>query len=302
MSGRVVAVTGGNGFIGRALVPLLRLAGHTVRTIGRAGSSDYRWDPVAGSLDAAALDGVDAVVHLAGASIAVRWTDRVRREIVASRTLGTRLIADAFSASAGAAAASRVLVSASAVGFYGDRGDELLDETSSSGDGFLADVVRQWESAAEPARAAGIRTVHPRMGVVLSPAGGALQRLLVPFRLGVGGRIGAGNQWMSWVSLDDAVRAIAFALDDGALRGAVNVVAPAPVTNAEFAAALARVLSRPAFLPVPAVALRAMFGEMADETLLASQRARPARLLAEGFRFAHPTLVEALQFELGRAA
>jgi hypothetical protein len=299
----VIAVTGASGFIGRALVPALRLAGHSVRTIGRGGSSDYRWDPAAGTIDAVALTGVDAVVHLAGANIAVRWTTRARREIVDSRTLGTRLIASAFAGSASrttGAASPRVLVSASAIGFYGDRGDALLDETSSTGDGFLADVVRQWEAAAEPARAAGIRTVHPRTGVVLSPGGGALQRLLTPFRLGVGGRIGAGTQWMSWVGLADTVRAITFALDHDALHGAVNVVAPEPATNIEFTATLARVLSRSAIFPVPAFALRTAFGAMADETLFASQRVQPARLLAAGFRFAHPALEDALRFELGR--
>lgn len=301
MTGRVIAVTGAGGFIGRALVPALRLAGCSVRTIGRGGTSDFRWDPEGGTIDAATLTGVDSVVHLAGTNIAVRWTARTRREIVDSRTLGTRLIASAFAASGGGATAPRVLVSASAIGFYGDRGDAPLDEASSTGDGFLADVVRQWESAAEPARTAGIRTVHPRTGVVLSPSGGALQRLLLPFQLGVGGRIGAGTQWMSWVSLDDTVRAIRFAIDHDTLHGAVNVVAPEPVTNAEFTTTLARVLSRPALVPVPAAALRLMFGAMADETLLASQRARPARLLAAGFRFAHPALDEALRFELRRA-
>jgi uncharacterized protein (TIGR01777 family) len=296
-----VAVTGASGFIGRALVPALGLAGCSVRTIGRGGTNDFRWDPEVGTIDSEALAGVDSVVHLAGTNIAVRWTARTRREIVDSRTLGTRLIASAFAASDGGATAPRVLVSASAIGFYGDRGNAPLDDASSIGDGFLADVVRQWESAAEPARAAGIRTVHARIGVVLSASGGALRRLLLPFRLGLGGRIGAGTQWMSWVSLDDTVRAIQFAIDDDTLYGAVNVVAPEPVTSAEFTTTLARVLSRPALVPVPAAALRLMFGAMADETLLASQRARPARLLSAGFRFSHPALDEALRFELGRA-
>lgn len=301
MSVRQVAVTGASGFIGRSLVPALRLAGHSVRTIGRGAGSDFRWDPASAAIDAAALHGVDAVVHLAGANIAVRWTARARREIVDSRTLGTKLIATAFAHAGHGRGVDRVLVSASAIGCYGNRDDALLDETSAPGDGFLADVVRQWEEAAAPAGAAGIRIVHSRTGLVLSPDGGALRRLLTPFRLGAGGRLGPGTQWMSWIALSDAVRAIAFAIDREGLHGAVNVVTPEPVTNATFTATLARVLARPALLPVPAVVLHAIFGAMADETLLASQRVHPSRLTAEGFRFAHPALDDALRFELGRA-
>jgi len=296
MNRRRVAVTGASGFIGGALVPALRRAGWAVHTIGRGAGNDVQWNPATGTVDAAALDGVDAVVHLAGASVAVRWTANARRQILESRTLGTRLIAGAMAASA---APPAVLVSASAIGFFGERGDAILDESSPGGDGFLAEVVRQWEAAADPARAAGIRTVHPRFGIVLNPAGGALQKLLTPFRLGAGGRIGTGAQWMSWVALHDVVRALTFALDTDAILGAVNVVAPQPVTNAEFAATLARVLGRPALLPVPAMALRALFGQMADETLLASQRVHPVRLEAAGFRFDHPALDEALRFEIG---
>ena len=302
MTGRQVAVTGATGFIGSALVPALRGAGHTVRTIGRGAANDFRWDPAAGTIDAAALDGVDAVVNLAGSNIAVRWTEAAKREIVESRTRSTELVARTLATARRGAAGSPVLVSGSAVGFYGDRGDEHLDDASPLGRGFLADAVRQWEASAEPARSAGIRTVHPRVGIVLNPRGGALKKLLLPFRLGLGGRAGPGRQWMSWVALDDVVRAFRFAIEQDSLHGPLNLVAPGPVPNRNFAVTLGSVLGRPAVVPVPAFVLHALFGAMADETLLASQRASPRRLLEEGFRFAHTDLGEALRFELGRGA
>lgn len=295
---RRVAVTGATGLLGDALVPFLRTGGHEVRTVGRGPRSDVRWDPARRAIDEDSLRGCDAVVHLAGEPIAARWTPARRRAILASRVEGTRLIAETC---ASMEPRPEVLVCASAIGAYGDRGDEWLDESSARGGDFLAEVVRAWEEAAEPARAAGIRVVHLRTGIVLSPAGGALQRMLTPFRLGVGGRLGAGRQWMSWVSREDVVGAVHFAIQERGVGGPVNVVAPEPVTNATFASTLGRVLHRPSLAPVPAFALRAMFGEMADGTILASQRVRPRALEAAGFRFLHPTLSSALRFELGLA-
>jgi len=294
---RRVAITGASGFLGGTLAAALRGDGVEVVTIGRGARSDVWWDPAAGRLDAGRLAGADAVIHLAGATIGRRWTRARKREIRESRTLGTRLLAQTI---ARLAPVPRVLVSASAIGYYGDRGDEWLTEESTPGDDFLAEVTREWERAADPARAAGVRVVHVRTGLVLSPSGGALPRLLPAFRLGLGGPLAHGRQWMSWIALGDLVRAFRVALDSGLLAGAVNVVSPSPVTNAEFTATLARVLRRPAFVPVPAFALRALFGEMADATLLASQRVRPARLLQAGFAFEHPTLDGALRHVLGR--
>jgi len=256
-----------------------------------------RWDPARGMLDAAGLEGVDTVVHLAGENVGRRWTAARRREIVESRVRGTRLLAESC---ARLTTKPEVLVSASAIGIYGVRGDEWLEESSATGDDFLAEVGRAWEDATAPARDAGIRVVHLRIGIVLNPAGGALAKMLLPFQLGVGGRLGSGRQWMSWISREDLVGAIHHALQTPSLQGPVNAVAPAPVTNAEFTRTLARVLRRPALAPVPAVALRALFGEMAQGTVLASQRVRPTVLEASGFRFAHPTLAQALRFELGR--
>lgn len=250
------------------------------------------WNPDRGELDPSSLDGLDAVVHLAGEPIGHRWTSARKTRIVRSRLDGTRLLAERI--------ASRenpppVLVSASAVGFYGDRGDELLDETSSRGSDFLAEVAGKWEGALAPARERGVRVVNARFGIVLSRAGGALGRMLLPFRLGVGGPLGSGNQWMSWIGLNDAVRAIEHALRTDSVQGPVNVVSPNPVTSAEFARALGRVLHRPAIFPVPAFVLRAMFGEMADATLLAGQRVEPRALRKSGFEWEMPRLEEALR-------
>ena len=258
---------------------------------------DIVWGPEAGRLDPHALDGVDAVVHLAGEPIAQRWTTATKRRIRESRVRGTELLAAAV---ASLARPPRVLVSGSAMGIYGDRGNEELDETSTVGGDFLAAVATEWEAAAEPAARAGIRVVKLRTGLVLSPGGGALAKLLLPFRMGVGGRVGSGRQWVSWIGLDDAVSAIIHAIGTEPLAGPVNLVAPAPVTNAELTATLARVLRRPAIVPVPAFALRLAFGEMGEATLLASQRIRPRRLLESGYRFRFPTLESALRHELGR--
>lgn len=292
-----VAITGASGFVGTSLVGELARAGHAVLTVGRARRSgpqpDIKWD-AATTLDAAALEGVDAVVHLAGESIAQRWTDEARRAIRDSRVQGTSLLARTL---ASLDRKPPVLVSMSAIGIYGDRGDEILDESAALGDGFLADVGRAWEAAADPARAAGIRVVHPRLGIVLSPDGGALEKLLPIFSLGVGGKIGSGRQWMSWISRTDVVRALAFMLSEASLEGAVNLVAPAPVTNADFTEVLGRVLRRPTFAPVPAFAIKLLYGAMGEATVIEGQRVLPTGLQQAGYTFAHPDLDAALRAE-----
>ena len=293
---RRVAITGATGFLGGALVPFLTTGGHRVRTIGRGAGSDARWDPASGRLDATALDGMDAVIHLAGSSVAERWTDATKREILESRLQGTRLIAEGC---ARATVKPEVLICASAVGIYGSPGDEKLDEQSALGDDFLAEVGRQWEAAAAPARDAGIRVVFLRTGIVLNPAGGALAKMITPMLLGAGGRLGSGRQWMSWISREDWVGAVHHALQTPGVEGALNLTAPEPVTNSTFTEALGRILHRPTLAAVPAFVLRALFGEMAGGTVLASQRAQPAALVRSGFAFAHPTLASALRFELG---
>jgi uncharacterized protein (TIGR01777 family) len=296
---RQVAVSGSSGMVGSALVRSLERDGYVVRRLVRSRPvterGDIHWDPEGGTIDAAQLEGIDAVVHLAGEPLDKRWTEEQKRKIRESRVEGTRLLAEAIAA---LDAPPAVLITASAMGIYGDRGDEPLDEESTGGTGFLADVVRGWEAATAPAAEAGVRVVNLRFGVVLSPSGGALGRMLLPVRLGAGGRLGSGKQWMSWVALSDAVRAIRFAIDDEALRGAVNVVAPTPVTNADFTRALGKALHRPAVMVVPAAALRLAFGEMADEALLASQRVYPRRLAQAGFHFDHPEIEGALRYEL----
>lgn len=287
-----IAITGASGLIGRALAASLLADGHAVVRIGRGADSDIQWDPAADRIDARALEGVSGVVHLAGANVGERWTPGHKRAIVESRVAGTACIARAI---ARLSSPPRVLVSASAIGIYGNRGDEWLDEASTPGDDFLARTGVQWEAAAAPARDAGIRVVHPRTGVVMTPEGGALAKLLPVFRLGGGAPLGRGTQWMSWISLPDTVAAFRTLLANDRVRGAVNVVTAAPITNREMTRLVAAAVHRPAILPaVPAFALRLMYGEMADATLLASQRVRPAVLQREGFRFAHPTLDAAL--------
>lgn len=295
-----IVVTGASGLIGRALVDRLRARGQTVRRLVRSATGhagDFLWDPARGVLDPAAMAGATAVVHLAGEPVAHRWTPARKAAIRDSRVQSTALLARAIAALDGP---SPVFLSGSAVGFYGDRGDELLDETSAPGRGFLPTVCQAWEEAAQPAVAAGARVAFLRTGVVLHPEGGALEKLLTPFRLGAGGPIGTGRQWLSWISLEDEVRGIEQALWTDAIRGPVNLVAPTPVTNAEFATTLGRVLARPALIPVPAFALQLLYGEMAEETILAGQRVMPRVLLAQGFAFAHPTLEQALRSMLGR--
>jgi uncharacterized protein (TIGR01777 family) len=297
-----LAVTGASGLIGRALVPFLTTGGHHVVPVvrGRAKGRGVRWDYESGRMDTSGLEGLDAVVHLAGENIGARWTRERRRRILESRVIGTRFLAEAL---VRLRRPPQVLISASAVGIYGNRGDEPLTEASPTQGGpedFLTEIGRDWEAATEPARAAGIRTVTPRFGVVLTPRGGALGRMLPPFRWGLGGPLGSGRQWMSWVAIDDLVGAIHHALLTESLDGAINVTAPHPVTGREFAAALGRVLQRPAVLPVPAPALRLVFGEMADVALLSSARVLPARLQESGYDFRNPELEGALRFLLGR--
>jgi hypothetical protein len=292
-----VLVTGSSGLVGSALVTQLESDGHTVTRLVRskrgAGEAQVLWDPEAGTMDAAALEGLDAVVHLAGESIAAgRWTAARKARILESRVKGTSLLAETL---AGLRERPRVLVSASAVGYYGDRGEEALREESASGSGFLADVCRQWEAGAVPAAQGGIRVVHPRFGIILSQSGGALPRLLLPFRLGLGGRLGSGRQFMSWIALDDAVGAICHALTHDDLKGPVNTASPTPVRNREFTRTLGRVLRRPTVFPLPAFAARLAFGQMGDELLLASQRVEPAKLLAGGYQFGFPDLESALR-------
>lgn len=296
-----ILVTGSRGLIGRALVPFLTAGGHRVIRLVRAKVSsdagDVVWDPAAGMIDRAALAGLEAVVHLAGENIFGRWTARKKAQIRDSRVHATRLLSESL---AQLSRPPRVFVCASAVGFYGDRGSEILREESASGSSFLAEVCREWEAATHAAANAGIRVVNLRTGIVLAAAGGALATMLLPFRLGLGGRIGSGRQFMSWITLDDLLEVILHALRTEALRGPVNAVAPNPVTNLEFTRTLGRVLLRPTLFPVPAFAARLVLGEMADELLLASARLEPARLRATGFRFRFPELEGALRHLLGK--
>ena len=296
-----VIVTGSTGLVGSALVRSLLADGHEVTRLVRGGSQGFRapgtaavhWDPEKGTVDAAELEGHDAAVHLAGEPIAEgRWDVEKKRRIIESRRQGTRLIAGAL---AGLTRKPGVLVSASATGFYGDRGDEVLREESASGEDFPSEICREWEKATLAASQAGIRVVHLRIGVVLSGEGGALEKMMAPFKLGLGGRIGSGRQYMSWITLEDLVGVIRRAIDDEALRGPVNAVAPRPVTNEEFTRALGRVLSRPTFFAMPAFAARLAFGEMADALLMASSRVEPARLREAGFEFRQPEIEGALR-------
>ncbi|MGH7665538.1 MAG: TIGR01777 family oxidoreductase [Gemmatimonadaceae bacterium] len=294
-----VAVTGATGMVGTALVPALEKGGYTVVRVVRGKPDqrrgDVRWDPSTGLLDPSALDGVTAVVHLASENIGQRWSSAAKRRIRESRIKGTRLIATTI---AHLDHPPRVFLSVSAVGFYGDTGDREVNEESPPGTDFLASVATEWEAATEPATGESVRVVITRFGPILSPNGGVLQKLLPPFRLGLGGRAGAGTQWVSWVALDDAVRAIVFAIRNDALRGTFNVVAPNPVTNAELAHTLGHVLHRPTVASVPASAFKLALGEMATVALLAGQRVSSAKLQAAGFEFLHPKLEEALRFEL----
>jgi uncharacterized protein len=295
-----VLVTGASGLIGSALGSSLETGGHSVNRLVRsapAREGEYRWDPGAGDMDPRALEDLDASVHLAGESVAGRWTSAKKERILRSRVDGTRTLSEAI---AKLERPPRVLVCASAIGFYGDRGDERLTEESAPGSGFLAEVVRQWEAASLPAEDAGVRVARLRFGIVLSPAGGALKTMLIPFRFGLGGRLGTGRQWVSWVSIDDVVGAIQHALVTGDLAGVANTVAPNPVTNAELTKTLGRVLHRPTLFPVPAPAMRLVLGEFGQD-VLASARVVPRRLAETGYEFRHVDLEAALRHVLGRA-
>ena len=294
-----ILVSGASGLVCSAIVKAASNAGHAVTPLARKRvPGAVLWDPAAGTIDAAALEGFDAVVHLAGESIAAaRWTASQKKKILDSRVQGTRLLATTL---ARLQRRPTVLVSASAVGFYGDSGDRPLREDSPPGNDFLADVCVQWEQATEPASHAGVRVVHLRSGMVLAKEGGALAKMLTPFKMGVGGKIGSGNQYMSWIDLEDEAGVILHCLSRDSIRGAVNSVGPAPVRNVEFTKTLGRVLSRPTVFPLPAPIARLMFGEMADGLLLSSQRAEPAKLAADGFSFRYKTLESSLQKILGK--
>jgi uncharacterized protein len=299
-----VIVTGSTGLVGRALVRSLLADGHEVTRLVRGDAQGFRapgtaavhWDPERGEIDGGALEGHDAAVHLAGENIGEgRWDDEKKRRIIESRVKGTSLLAGAL---AGLGAKPRVLVSASATGFYGDRGAEVLREESASGSNFVSEVCREWEKATLQASQAGIRVVHLRIGVVLDGEGGALQKMLTPFKLGLGGKVGGGGQYMSWITLEDLIGVIRRAIEDERLRGPVNAVAPGAVTNSEFTKALGHALGRPTIFAVPAFAARLAFGETADELLLASTRVEPARLKEAGFEFKHPEIEGALRSAL----
>jgi hypothetical protein len=290
-----IAVTGASGLIGSALTASLTADGHEVVALVRHAPQhpgQARWDPAAGTVDPAGLAGCAAVVHLAGAPIAERrWTDARKKVLLDSRVQGTATIARAVAA---LDPKPRVLVAGSAIGYYGDTGDTAVDEDGPAGEGFLADLVQAWEAAADPAREAGIRTVHARTGLVVAAQGGAWGALFPFFRAGLGGRLGSGRQFWSFISLHDEVAALRYAIDTAELSGPVNLTAPQPITNREVTAAMGRVLHRPTVLPVPAFALRAVLGEFAGD-VLGSQRVRPRRLLDAGFTFTHPEIDQAIQ-------
>jgi uncharacterized protein len=293
-----ILVSGASGPIGKALLPALAGEGHAVVRLVRKASQQpdqIQWD-ASQPLPPEKVSGFDAVIHLAGETIVGRWTDAKKQRILESRVQGTGHLAQA---TALAESKPKAFISASAIGYYGSRGDEVLREDSGSGNGFLAEVCRQWEGATRAAADAGIRTVHSRFGLVLSSEGGALAKMLLPFRLGLGGRVGNGRQWWSWVAIEDLVGAILHALNHD-LHGAVNVVGPNPVTNLQFTRILASVLSRPAMFPMPAFAARLAFGQMGDELLLASQRVAPAKLQASDYQFRFTELKRCLETLLGR--
>jgi uncharacterized protein len=303
VAGRRVAITGATGLIGGALAVSLERDGHRVqrvtRSAAKAGPDDIVWDPAEGTIDATKLEGVDAVVHLAAEPIrATRANDEMKRRIRASRVQGTDLIARTI---AGLDARPQVLVSGSAVGYYGEGGDEVLTETAPAGDDYLAEVCVAWEGAATPAAEAGVRVAYARTGVVLARGGPLLDTVEVPFRLGVGGRVGSGGQWVPWISLEDEVRALRFLIDLDDAAGPYNLAVPEPVTNAEFTEALGTVLRRPTVLPIPPFAVRLMYGGLGASLATASQRVVPSRLLEAGFEFTETDITAALREALGRS-
>ena len=291
-----ILISGSHGLVGEALIKALETGGHEIYRLVRHApnsESEIEWSPDRYSIAISRIEGFDAVYHLAGESIASgRWNDEKKKKIRESRTKGTKLLSDAL---ANLAQPPKTLISASAIGYYGDRGDELLTETSPPGKDFLADVCVEWEKATDHAKEKGVRVVNTRFGIILDKEGGALAKMLPPFRMGIGGRIGDGKQWMSWIALDDVIGALQFALTNDGLSGPVNFVAPNPVTNAEFTKALGRALSRPTFFPIPAFGVRLAFGEMADALLLSSQRVKPTKLADSNYQFAYSNLESALR-------
>jgi len=300
-----IAIGGSTGLVGSALVPFLQTGGHTVTRLSRQtkpgaadGTHSIAWDPAQGTIDAPSLEGIDAVIHLGGHNIAHgRWTAGNKRLIRDSRLQSTSLLAKTL---AGLKQPPKVFLCASAIGYYGDRGQEVMSEASPSGTRFISEVCRDWEAATLPAVQAGIRVINLRIGVVLSPQGGALQKMLLPFKLGGGGIVGSGQQWWSWISLEDLPRIILHGLQTESLRGPVNAVAPGIVTNRDFTKTLGRVLRRPTVLPLPAFVVKTLFGEMGEELMLGSTRVVPEKLIQSGYQFAHPDLESALRGLLGR--
>ena len=301
-SSQRILVSGASGLVGSALIPALEARGHQVvklvRSPASSSSAEATWNPDADQIDLSRAGNIGAVVHLAGENVAQHWTPEVKRRIRDSRVEGTRLISVAL---AKLSVPPKVLVCTSATGFYGDRGEEWLDERSAPGHGFLADTCREWEAAADAACGRGIRVVHLRIGIVLTPKGGALAKMLPAFRLGIGGRLGDGQAYWSWIELNDLIKVILHALEKESLQGPVNAVTPNPITNSTFTKTLGHVLRRPAVLPVPRFALKLLFGEMAREAMLASFRVKPSRLLETGFQFRLAELEPALRHLLGRA-
>jgi uncharacterized protein len=294
-----ILISGASGLIGSELSAFLTSAGHQVTALTRSKDKpgNIYWDPAKGDIEANKLNGFDAVIHLAGENIASRWTAEKKQRIRDSRVKGTEMLCETL---ARLDQPPTTLLCASAIGYYGNRGDEILTETSRPGDTFLSKVCEEWEEATAPALQKGIRVCNMRIGAVLTPKGGALAKMLTPFRLGVGGKVGPGTQYMSWIALDDVVGAFNHALQTSALLGPVNVVSPNPVTNKEFTKTLGRVLGRPTIFPLPGFMARAMFGEMANELLLGSARIQPIRLQESGYQFRHPDLEEALRYLLSK--
>ncbi|MFB3787827.1 MAG: TIGR01777 family oxidoreductase [bacterium] len=296
-----VLISGATGLIGSALSAFLRNEAHEVivltRREAKPGDPSIQWNPADRILDRARLEGFDAVIHLAGENIAKRWTEDARRRIRESRVEGTRFLCETL---AGLEQPPCVFIGASAIGYYGNRGDEILTESSAAGAGFLADLCREWEAAADPVRRRGLRVVHARLGMVLSPRGGALGAMLIPFKLGLGGVIGSGKQYMSWIAIDDAVGALGHILRAESIEGPVNVTAPYPATNRDFTKTVGKVLNRPTLFPLPAFAARAVFGPMAEEMLLGGARVIPQKLLDSGYVFQTPALEDALRHVLGK--
>jgi uncharacterized protein (TIGR01777 family) len=289
-----ILIGGSHGLVGTALIKSLETMGHEVFRLVRYAphsKTEVEWSPDRYSIALARIEGFDAVVNLAGESIAERWTDEKKRRIRESRVKGTKLLGDAL---ANLAVRPQTFICASAIGYYGNRGDEILTESSAPGDDFLADVCQKWEEATALATEKGIRVVNSRFGIILDTEGGALKKMLPPFRMGVGGKIGSGKQWMSWIALDDVIGALNFALTNGALAGPVNFVAPNPVTNGEFTKTLGQALSRPTLFPMPGFAVKLLFGEMGEALLLGSARVAPKRLIAEGYEFRFSQLEPAL--------